>query len=77
MEIKASELRQGMEVDMPIERDKGRYERQRTIKYLKDEKRYALADIRTGEVSYKYDKLSHLLRLTNQIYDYKDTAIDD
>lgn len=76
VDIKASELLKGVEVDLPVEWDR-KPTRQCTIKYDKESKRFVMADIRTGEVQYSYSRLSDLVRTTNQIYDYNDVAIED
>jgi len=75
-EIKASELKQGVEVDMPVEWDK-KPVRQRTIAWDEERQRYVLKDIKTDEVHYSYRKLSDLVRNTNQLYDYNDVAVED
>jgi putative N-acetylmannosamine-6-phosphate epimerase len=76
MKITASELRRGIEVDLPVEWNR-KPVRQCTIKYDKDSKRYVMADIKTKEVHYSYARLSDLVRTTNQIYGYSDEGIDD
>jgi len=76
MEIKASELRKGVEVDMPVEW-KQKPVRQRTIKYEKETDSFVLADIKTNEVHYRYKRLSDLVRTTNEIYNYNDVAVED
>ena len=76
MEIKASELRQGVEVDMPVEW-KNKPVRQRTIRYNQENKKYELMDIKTKEIHYSYSKLSELVKTTNDVYGYTDIAVDD
>ena len=76
MKIKQSELRKGVEVDLPVEW-KRKPVRQCTIKYDEKTKRYVMADIKTGEIHYSYTRLSDLLRTTNQIYNYNDEAEED
>lgn len=76
MEIKASELRKGVEVDLPVEWDK-KPVRQCTIKYIPGMNRYVMADIKTKEIHYSYRWLSDLVRITNEIYNYKDIGVDD
>ena len=75
-EIKASELKQGVEVDMPVEWNR-RPPRQLTIKYDKESEMFVLADIKTGEIHYSYSRLSDLVRTTNQLYNYSDVAVED
>ena len=76
MKIEAKELiESGVEVDLPVEWDK-KPTRQCTIKFDKVSKRFVMADIRTGEVHYSYPKLSHLLRVTNRIYNMDDIAVE-
>ncbi len=79
MEINAKELiENGVEVDMPVEWD---LKRQLCIKYDHKIKRFVLADIKTGELHYSYDRLSDLVRTTNQMYGEKygtnDIAIEE
>jgi hypothetical protein len=76
MKIKVRELKQGVEVDMPVEWKK-KPVRQLTIKYDAKNNRFVLADIKTGEIHYSYSKLKDLIRTTNKIYNYDDVAIDD
>lgn len=73
MEIKASQLKMGVEVDMPVE---WKERRQRTIAYDATKKKFVLKDIKTGEIHYSYTKLSDLIRTTNQIFNYNDIAIE-
>jgi len=75
-EIKASDLRKGVEVDLPVEW-KHRPIRQCTIRYEKETNSYIMSDIKTGEIHYRYGRLSNLIKTTNQIYNYKDKAVDD
>lgn len=76
MEIKASELRQGVEVDLPVDWSV-RPARQCTIRYDAATGRYVMADIKTKEIHYSYTRLSDLLRVTNQLYNYEDIAEED
>jgi len=76
MEISEKELKEfGVEVDMPIDWSK-RPATQSTIKYEKETDSYVLADIKTGEVHYRYKRLSDLVRTTNQLYNYTDRAVE-
>ena len=76
MEISAKNLIEfGEEIDMPIELHINP-PRQRTIKYDNTTKRFVLADTKTGEIHNSYAKLSDLIRVTNEIYDYHDKAIE-
>jgi len=76
MEIKASELRSGVESDLPVEWNK-KPVRQCTIRYDRETNRYVMSDIKTGEVHYSYTRLTDLVRTTNQIYNYDDVAVED
>jgi len=76
MEIKASELRKGVECDLPVDWSV-RPARQCTIRYDAATGRYVMADIKTKEIHYSYTSLSDLLRVTNRVYDYNDTAVED
>lgn len=77
MKINAKGLiENGIEVDLPVEWNRNPT-RQCTIKYDKQTQRFVMADIRTGEIQYSYTKLSDLLRVTNEIYDMDDEAIEE
>ena len=72
MEIRQSELRNGIEVDCGQLRGKIM-----TIKYDNTSRRYVLSEVETGEIHYSYNKLSDLLRNTNVFFKLNDKAIDD
>jgi hypothetical protein len=77
MDIKASELRGGVEVDLPIDWSI-RPAKQSTIKYIAGINRYVIADIRTGEVYYMSPKLSDVVIQANSMYKHvNDTAVED
>ena len=73
MEIKKTELKKGIEVDMPIEYDTIP-PRQRSIRFKDDF--YELFDIRTKRADFKYRELEDLLRYTNNKFGLKDIAVD-
>ena len=75
-EIKVSELKQGVEVDMPVEWHRTPV-RQCTIAWNETLQRFVLMDIKTKEIQYSYTRLSDLVRTTNQIYEYNDIAVED
>jgi len=75
-EIKASELKKGVEVDMPVEWNQ-KPVRQRTIAWDENLQKYVLKDIKTNEIHYSYTKLSDLIRNTNNLYNYHDVAVEE
>ena len=85
MIIKASELRNGLEVDT-FKGVNGKDRRRLTILYNKKTERYELVTvvfatvthpIMPPETQYSYSKLSDLLSTANQVTGQKDTAEDD
>lgn len=77
MEIKASDLRKGVEVDLPVDWST-RPATQETIKYIAEIKRYVRADIKTGEVHQMSPNLSDIVNEANSRYEHiNDTAVED
>ena len=76
MKIRVSELKKGVEVDMPVEWNI-KPVRQCPIKYLKDIDRFVLADIKTRKVHTMFTRLTDLIQYTNNRYNYKDVAVED
>jgi hypothetical protein len=77
MEIKASDLRKGVEVDLPIDWST-RPAKQSTIKYIENIDRYVIADIKSGEVFFMSPKLSDVVAQANSQYEHiNDTAVED
>jgi len=77
MEIKASELRRGVEVDLPVDWST-QPPTQETIKYNAEIKRYVRADIKTGEVHQMSPNLSDIVNEANNMYEHiNDTVVED
>ena len=77
MEIKASDLRKGVEVDLPVDWST-KPATQSTIKYLAEIKRYVIADIKTGEVFFMSETLEPVVLEANRRYEHiNDTAVED
>ena len=76
MEITVSELKKGVEVDMPVDW-KTRPSTQNTIKYHKEIDRFVLADIKTGAVHVMFSRLPDLVDYTNKLYKYDDIAVEE
>ena len=77
MEIKASQLRKGVEVDLPVDWST-QPSTQATIKYNAEIKRYVIADIKTGEVHHMSPNLSDIVSITNNTYKHiNDTVVED
>ena len=77
MEIKASDLRKGVEVDLPIDWAVNP-PIQCTIKYDSESKKYMIAEIKSGTAHYKSPRLSDIVRIANESYQHiDDVAIED
>lgn len=77
MEIKASDLRKGVEVDLPVDWS-ARPATQDTIKYNAEIKRYVIADIKTGAVHFMSETLTPVVIEANRRYKHiNDAAVED
>lgn len=77
MEIRASELRNGVEVDLPVDWST-HPATQDTIKYNSEIKRYVIADIKTGAVHSMSANLSDIVSEANRRYEHiNNTALED